>query len=75
MLHVGVEWPPKERENFANTIKDAEWPVDWFSIATSGDQPWMFYMSKIFIEHCIESVQLISRGIEEFCIQRNCRGS
>ena len=66
MFHLGFEWPPKARENFAKTVRESEWPTDWFGKATIDDQPWMFYMSKTFIAHCLTSIEQIAIGINEF---------
>lgn len=57
MFHLGFEWPLDEREKFAARITSEAWPDVWFSKATSGDQPWIFYLSEEFIEHCLVRIQ------------------
>ena len=56
MFHNGFEWPPGLRASFARRILDEGWDR-WFSRATSGDDPWIFYMNSAFIEHCLEHVE------------------
>lgn len=70
MLHFGFEWPSKELEHFEEQLESSRWPGDWFSKATSDDRPWMFYMSPEFIDHCLESVEKVVEGIEEFNAKR-----
>ena len=66
MFHHGFEWPQRERRNFDNQLIESDWPEDWFQRATSGEQPWMFYMSPKFIDHCLKQIEKIITGIEEF---------
>ena len=51
ILHNGLEWPPERRENFAKQV--ARWPQGWFEKAESNRKPWVWYMSKLFIERVI----------------------
>ena len=55
MFHNGMEWPEEERKNFQNRITAEHWPTTWFSQATSGGDPWVFYMTQEFIEHCYDA--------------------
>ena len=68
MLHNSFEWPLEERKRFARRLNNSGWPSDWFSSATSGDEPWMFYMTQTFIEYCIDTIEQIAVGIEKFQI-------
>lgn len=52
MLHSGFEWPRAARREFADFIAQEGWPEAWFSQATSGGKPWVFYMSEALIERC-----------------------
>ena len=70
MFHNGLEWPPKELKNFDSRLKNSGWPSDWFSKAKVGDEPWMFYMSQIFVDHCIDQIEKVIDGIEEFNVDR-----
>lgn len=66
MFHCGLEWPLHEREKFQNRIKEAKWPSDWFSIATSGDSPWIFYMTDTFINHCLMTIEKVLDAMGTF---------
>lgn len=41
MFHQSFEWSESERAKFAKAT--AAWPAEWFSHATSGGEPWVFY--------------------------------
>ena len=56
MFHHGFEWPKKERERFAKRIGDEHWSPGWFSTATSDNEPWIFYMTDTFIDHCLNTI-------------------
>ena len=58
MFHNGLEWPPREREKFSRHIQQDGWQ-DWFSAATSGEQPWIFYMTEQFIQHCLQMIDKV----------------
>lgn len=62
MFHCGLEWPSKDRKDFANLIKSNGW-TDCFERAESGGDPWIFYMSRKFIEHCVDTVDEVIEGI------------
>ncbi len=66
MLHLGFEWPEPERLAFAKTIEVNGWDPAWFSKATSGGEPWMFYMSDAFIDHCLAMVEQIFDALGAF---------
>ncbi len=63
MFHNGFEWPVDERKRFAKKIKDDGWPSAWFSVATTNDNPWIFFMSDNFIQHCDKTIELILDAI------------
>lgn len=65
MFHSGFEWPQREREKFDARLR--EWPQDWFSKSESGGEPWVFYMSRSFIEHCIETIDGVLDGLGQYC--------
>jgi hypothetical protein len=70
MFHRGFEWPSVEREQFER--KRASWPSDWFSMAVSGQEPWIFYLTEAFIEHCLDIIHSVLVGIGAFArIQRS----
>ena len=62
MFHCGLEWPDEELENFANLIGSNGW-ADCFTRAESDGDPWIFYMSREFIGHCLDTVDRIIEGI------------
>ena len=63
MLHCGFEWPMDERKDFDGQLKEEDWPSEWFSQATSGDDPWVFYMTPEFVDHCVLRIDEIADGI------------
>ena len=70
MFHCGFEWPLEERRRFNQRLNESGWPPDWFSKATSGGEPWIFYMSSVFVEHCLVRTDQIITGIGGFCNNR-----
>jgi hypothetical protein len=64
MFHCGFEWPPVERKRFEE--KRANWPSDWFSKAARGEEPWIFYLSEAFTEHCLDIIDSVLSGIGAF---------
>ena len=61
MFHYGLEWPSHQREQFAGCLED--WPEGWFSLSTTNNVPWMFYMTPEFIDHCLDMVESIFLGL------------
>jgi len=61
MFHWGFEWPPEERKAFAAQI--AQWPSNWFATATEDGNPWIFYLTDVFVDHCLEQVDQVVLGI------------
>lgn len=59
MFHNGLEWPEDDRKNFQDRITTDRWPSTWFSQATSGGEPWVFYMTQNFIEHCHDAANKV----------------
>lgn len=68
MFHLGLEWPLEERQRFDKRL--SKWPREWFSKATSGGTPWVFYMSPAFIVHCLDRTEDIIAGIGRFFKER-----
>jgi hypothetical protein len=66
MFHNGFEWPLDERVKFGKRIRCEGWPNDWFSTATSGDEPWIFYLSEQYIEQCLEMIEQVLDAIGGF---------
>lgn len=66
MFHWGLEWPINERERFTKRIQSEGWR-DWFSKSESGGRPWIIYMSRDFVDHCIDMIDAIIDGIGRYC--------
>ena len=63
MFHLGFEWPVEERIKFDRRVQSGELPAKWFRKATSGDEPWIFYMSEDFILHCLNTIDEVLDGV------------
>lgn len=70
MFHNGFEWPMEERHKFSEQIRKRGWPRGWFKKSTSGDQPWIFYMSAEFIQHCLDTIDQVLEGVGAYLTQR-----
>ena len=70
MFHGGLEWSSQELKRFERLLDGSRWPRDWFSRATSDDEPWMFYMTSAFVDHCLDMAERVIRGIEQFGLER-----
>ena len=76
MFHHGFEWPEEERVNFENLIQENAWPQEWFPKSTSDGEPWIFYMSDSFIEHCLATIDQVLEGVGKYAKKMNgTRGS
>lgn len=62
MIHSGFEWPLKERQKFAATIREGKWP-HWFFISTVDDEPWCFTITPLFRKACLD---LCERSVSTF---------
>ena len=74
LLHLGFEWPPGERNRFEKRLRTAGWPSDWFDKATTDGDPWMFYMTPKFIDHCVHMAEKVIQRIEEFELAQGVTG-
>jgi hypothetical protein len=66
MFHWGFEWPPEERDAFAKHIAAERWPSDWFTSATTDGKPWIFYLTDIFVDHCIDRIGQVVIGMAAY---------
>ena len=66
MFHGGFEWSSKELKKFERQLDETSWHPEWFLRATTDDEPWMFYMSPDFVDHCLEMAELVIRGLRKF---------
>ena len=70
MFNGGFEWPKGECARFAKRIDQEEWQA-WFSSATHGGEPWIFYMTDQFISHCFDQVHPLLDGFGAYCRGRD----
>ncbi|WP_162930198.1 hypothetical protein [Pseudophaeobacter sp. EL27] len=66
MFHNGFEWPVETRKKFQKRIDNKHWPKEWFEKSTKDDEPWIFYMSEEFIQHCLSMIDHVLVGAGEF---------
>ncbi|MCY4556441.1 MAG: hypothetical protein OXF79_08705 [Chloroflexi bacterium] len=71
LFHNGFEWPMVERERFGNSIRQNQWPSEWFSQSTSDGEPWIFYMSPEFIQHCLATIDEVLAGVGKYLSRRD----
>jgi len=62
MFHGGLEWPEKDRASFAERIQDAGW-TGCFSHASAGNEPWFFYLTRDFVERCLDTIYEVIDGV------------
>ncbi len=53
MVHNGYEWHLQTRRDFMKKIEDEGWS-GWFSVATTGSEPWFFTMTPAFYDACLK---------------------
>jgi hypothetical protein len=70
MFHSGFEWPVEERRRFADRVAKEKWPSSWFETATTGGEPWVFYLSEDYISHLLQFVEAVLRGFGAFVRER-----
>ena len=56
----------KERKNFGERIQNQQWPSEWFEVSTIGAAPWIFYMSRSFIDHCLKTIDQVLDGVGKY---------
>lgn len=70
MFHCGFEWPVEERQRFAARIDTSGWPADWFAKATTGEEPWIFYLTDTYTSHCLDTIDSIIVGMGAFAREK-----
>jgi hypothetical protein len=73
MFHNGFEWPKAQCEEFDEHIEKRDWQA-WFSKATRGDAPWIFYIDGR-IHRPLHRHQQIHHPLRFFNIRRHRRTS
>ena len=63
--HNGFEWSPGKYSNFEKEWQKHNWPSDWFLKVTVGGDPWVCYMSPVFVKHCIQTMEQTAKGAEK----------
>ncbi len=71
MFHYGFEWPVEERTRFWERQQSEDWPVNWFSRATISGETWIIYLTKDFIDHCINTIGHIIETLENFVVNKS----
>ena len=66
MFHHGFEWPMNERKKFDEMIREEGWPPEWFRKSESGGEPWIFYMSDQFVQHCLTTIDQVLEGVGRY---------
>ena len=66
MFHGGFVWSSEELSKFERRLGQNKWPSDWFGVVTSGDQPWMFYMTRDFVDHCFTVAVKVVEGLDRY---------
>jgi hypothetical protein len=67
-FHNGLEWPIEERRRFARSIEQEHWEA-WFRSSRTGDEPWIFYMTPAFIDHCLAFAQELLDALGTFVLE------
>ena len=70
MFHGGFEWSTGESKKFEGLLDAGDGLLIGFPKATSSDEPWMFYMTPAFVDHCLKMAEGIISGIEQFGLER-----
>ncbi|AKC83096.1 hypothetical protein IMCC26134_10470 [Verrucomicrobia bacterium IMCC26134] len=70
MFHNGFEWPMEERRDFEQRLQEKGFPTEWFTKATSGDDPVVFYMSETMIRKVMETIDGVLDGIAGYTRDR-----
>jgi hypothetical protein len=65
-FHMGLEWPEHERRAFVRRMEAEKWPPEWFEHSSHGPDPWIFYMTDAFIDHCLKFVEAVLHGLGAF---------
>ena len=73
LFHWGFEWPAHIRQKFQDTT--TRWPKDWFERAFMDDEIWLFSMSHIFIDQCVEVAEGVAEGLQDFLVDEGRRGN
>ncbi len=70
MFHLGFEWPEGECKKFQNRVEKGDWPSNWFLKYVRTEEPWIFCMSKEFIEHCLWTTDQVLDGFRTYFLEK-----
>jgi hypothetical protein len=70
MFHNGFEWPKERCTEFAAHVEQRNWQA-WFSDSSHGDEPWIFFMTDQFINHCFDMIHKLLDGFGAYCKGRD----
>ena len=74
VFHLGFEWPIQERTKFDERLQSGDWPTGWFRKSTTSGDPWIFYMSDQFIQHCLTTIDEVLEGVGAYLKQQQPDG-
>ncbi len=63
MFHNGFEWPIEKRVKFHGKMNNSGCPSAWFNNSTWGNTPWVCYITREFIRHCLDTIEKVLEGI------------
>ncbi|MBB3694873.1 hypothetical protein FHY05_003531 [Sphingomonas sp. BK580] len=63
MLHNGFEWPSQRRAAFSKVAAKAN--ADWFVCSSINNEPWIWYMSDIFISRIMAFIDEVVVAVGE----------
>ncbi len=70
MFHNGFEWPEERCLEFAAHVEQRNWQT-WFSNSSHGDEPWIFFMTDEFINHCFGMIHKLLDSFGAYCKGRH----
>ena len=71
MFHNGFEWSNQKGREFKNRIRSEDWPSNWFTESWRNENFRLFYMSPDFVQHCLQTVDLILDGFGAYLNRDN----
>jgi len=63
-LHYGYEWPKEVAKRFAARIAREVWAA-WFSITTSGGEPWLISLSDAFVKGAFDELEALAAALRD----------
>jgi hypothetical protein len=63
----------RNQEKFSERILQEKWPTNWFEQSTKGGEPWIFYMSETFVDHCLVTINGTIDGAGRYSKEHNMK--